>query len=60
MISKEAEGLAEGGDDAGDGFVFEDGGEAEAGVVIDGDVKGFGACAFVAIGSVAGGAYAWF
>ncbi len=60
VIGEEADGLAEGGDDAGDGFVFLDGGEAESGVVVDGDVEGLGAGAFIAIGAVAGGANTWF
>ena len=46
----------EGGACAGDLFVGTHTGKAQAGVIVDGDVKGFVAHALVAIGSVAGGA----
>lgn len=59
MLGVEGEGLDESGDDARDGLIFVDTSEAEAGVVVDRDVEGFGAGAFVAVGAVAGGAYAW-
>ena len=51
--------LVEDGEDAGSLFVREEGGEGDAGVVINGDVEGFGACARVAVCAVAGGADAW-
>jgi len=50
------EGLMEGGEDAGDFFIGKEGGKSEAGMVIDGDVEGFNACTWVAVGTVAGGA----
>lgn len=48
--------LTEGLQDAGRLFIGEQAGEAEAGMVVDGDVEGFGAGAGVAVGAVAGGA----
>jgi len=48
--------LVERGEDAGDFFVGEERGESEAGMVINGDVKGLDAGAWVAVGTVAGGA----
>ena len=57
---EEEDGLAEGGDGAWGFFVFEEGGKAEAGVVVDGDVERLSAGALVAIGPVAGGADAGF
>lgn len=56
MGGVEGEGLVEGIEGAGDFFVWEEAGEAEAGVVIDGDVKGLDACVPVALCSVARGA----
>ncbi len=55
----EGDGLVECVDHGGDFFVIIDAGKSESGVVVDGDVERFVASAFVAIGSVAGGAYAW-
>ena len=60
VAGKEVDALAEGGDGAWDFFVFEDGGETEAGVIVDGDVEGFGAGALIAIGAVTCGADARF
>ena len=48
--------LVEGGEDAGDFFIGEEGGKSEAGMIIDGDVEGLDARAWVAVGTVAGGA----
>lgn len=55
----EGDDLHEGGDDAGDFLVGMDAGEAEAGVIIDGDVERLSAGAFVAVGAIAGAANAW-
>ena len=55
---KEAEHLLEGADDAGDLLVGVDAGEAQAGVIVDGDMEGFVAGADAAIGTVAGAAHA--
>jgi hypothetical protein len=44
--------------DAGDFFIGKEGGKSEAGMIIDGDVKGLDACAWVAVGAVTGGANA--
>jgi hypothetical protein len=56
VILVKGEGLTERGEDAGGAFIGEEAGEAEAGVVIDGDVEGLDAGPWVALGSVAGGA----
>jgi len=58
VFGEEQDGLAESGDGIGDLFVWAHAGEAQAGVIVDGDVEGFVAGALVAIGSVAGGANA--
>lgn len=60
MEGIEGEGLAQGSEDGVDFFVLENAGVAESGVVIDGHMKGFVACALTTIGSVAGGAYSRF
>lgn len=60
MLGVEGEGLDEGGGDTGNSLIIVDTGEAEAGVVVDGDVEGFSAGAFIAIRSVAGTADAGF
>ena len=52
----EGEGLMEGGEHAGSFFVWEERGKSETGMVIDGDVKGLGAGARIAMGTIAGGA----
>jgi hypothetical protein len=44
------------GQDAGSFFVWEERGKSQAGVIIDGDVEGLGAGAWIAVGTVAGGA----
>ena len=41
MVLVKGDGLVEGGEDAGSFFIWEEGGESEAAVVIDGDVEGF-------------------
>jgi len=51
---EEADGLLEGVHDTGDLLVLMNAGEAEAGVIVDGDVKSFDAGTFVAVGAVAG------
>ena len=48
------QGLLEGREDAGDFFVGKKGGKSEAGMIIDGDMKGLDARARVAVGTVAG------
>jgi hypothetical protein len=58
MSLKESDGLMESGQDAGSFFIWEETRKGQAGMVIDGDVKGFSACARVALGTVAGGAHA--
>jgi hypothetical protein len=55
----EAEGLVQSVEDAGGAFVREETSEGEAGVIVDGDVETFEAGAWVALGTVAGGADAW-
>ena len=50
------EGLEQGVQGAGDFFVWEEAGEGEAGMVVDGDVEGLDAGAWIAVGAVAGGA----
>jgi hypothetical protein len=52
----ESDGLMEGGQDAGSFFIGKKTGESQSGMVIDGDVKGFGAGAWVTLGTIAGGA----
>lgn len=46
----------ESGQGAGGFFIWEEAGEGQSGMVIDGDVEGLDACARVAMGAVAGGA----
>src|SRR5687767_5951991 len=48
--------LMERGEDAGDFFVGKESGESQAGMIINGDVEGLDARAWVAVGAVAGGA----
>ena len=48
--------LVEGGQNAGSFFVWEERGKSQAGMVINGDVKGLDTGAWVAMGTVAGGA----
>jgi hypothetical protein len=50
------DGLVEGGQNAGSFFIGKKTGESQAGMVIDGDVKGLGAGAGITMGTVAGGA----
>ena len=52
----EAQGLSESGEDTGDLFIWEEAGEGEAGVVVDGDVEGFDAGVAAAFGAITGGA----
>lgn len=52
----ESQGLMEGGQDAGSFFIGEKTGESQAGMIINGDVKGLDASAWIAMGTVAGGA----
>lgn len=56
VVLIEGDRLMESGEDAGSLFVWEEAGEGEAGVVVDGDVETFEAGAWVALGFVAGGA----
>lgn len=55
----EVDGLLEGIEDAVDLFVWEEAGEGETGMIIDGDVETFDAGARVADGAIAGGTDAW-
>ena len=50
------DGLVECGQDAGGFLIGKEGGKGDAGMVIDGDVQAFDACARIAVGAVAGGA----
>jgi len=59
VIVVEADGLMESVEDAGDLFVGEQTGEGETGVIVDGDVEGLDAGAWIALGAIAGGADAW-
>ena len=52
----ELEGLLESEHDALDALIWEQAGEGQAGVIIDGDVEEFEACAAIADGTIAGGA----
>ncbi len=52
----EGDGLMESGQNAGSFFIWENGGESQAGVVVDGDVKGLDTGSRIAMGTVAGGA----
>ena len=54
MSFVEVEGLLEGRQDAGSLFVWEERGAGDAGVIVDGDVQGLGAGAWVAVGADAG------
>ena len=56
VIFVEGDGLVESGEDAPGFLVREEGGEGEAGMIVDGDVEAFDAGAWVAVGFVAGGA----
>jgi hypothetical protein len=51
----ELEGLLESEDDAGDALIWEQAGEGQAGVIIDGDVEELEAGAAIADGTIAGG-----
>lgn len=55
----EVDGLLEGIEDALDLLVWEEAGEGQTGMVIDGDVKAFDAGTRVANGPIAGGTNAW-
>ena len=55
MVVVKGDGLVEGGEDAGSFFVWEEGGEGETGMVVDGNVKRLDAGTWVALGFVAGG-----
>ena len=59
IIFVEGDSLMESIEHAGSFLIWEEGGEGEAGVVIDGDVQGLHARAGIAHGAVAGGADAW-
>jgi hypothetical protein len=48
-------GLVKGIEDAGNGFIWEEAGKGEAGVIIDGDVETFDAGVAIAQGAIAGG-----
>ena len=52
------QGLVEGGEDAGDFFIGEEGGKGDAGMIINGDVQTFHSRPRVTVGTVAGGANA--
>jgi len=55
----EAKGQVQSVEDALGAFVREETGEGEAGVIIDGDVEAFDAGAWIAEGTITGGAHAW-
>jgi hypothetical protein len=57
MQCVERDDLNKSGNDAGDLFIGMDAGEAQAGVVVDGDVERLSSGAFVAIGPIAGAAH---
>lgn len=52
----EGDGLMESGQNAGSFFIWKEGGKSQAGVVINGDVKRLDAGAWVAMGTIPGGA----
>lgn len=52
----EGDGLVESGQDVGSFFIWENGGKSQAAVVIDGDMEGLGACAWITVGAIARGA----
>ena len=52
----ESQRLMERGQDAGDFFVGKERGKSQARMIINGDVEGLDACAWIAMGTVAGGA----
>jgi len=54
----EGEGLVQGSQDAGSFFIWKETGKGQTGMVIDGDMEGFGAGAWVALGTVTGSANA--
>jgi hypothetical protein len=54
----EGDGLVESGEHTGSFFIREEGGESQAGMIINGDVKGLDTCARITMGTVAGGANA--
>ena len=56
VIFVKGDGLMEGGEDAGSFFIGKKAGKSEAGMIIDGDVEGLDAGAWIALGTVAGGA----
>ena len=56
VVLIKSQSLLESSDDAGDFFVGKEGGKSEAGMVINGDVERLDARAWVAVGTVAGGA----
>ena len=56
MSLKEGDGLMECGENTGSFFVWEERSKSQTGVVIDGDVQGLGAGAWIAMGTVTGGA----
>src|SRR5262245_52366190 len=58
MSLKEGDGLMECGENTGSFFVWEERSKSQTGVVIDGDVQGLGAGAWIAMGTVTGGANA--
>ena len=58
MSLVESDGLVERGQNAGSFFIGKETGKSQAGMIIDGDVKGLDAGAGIAVGAVAGGANA--
>jgi hypothetical protein len=55
----EGDGLVESVQDAGGFFIWEEGGKSQTGVIVDGDVEGLGASAWIAVRTVTSGANAW-
>jgi len=56
VIVIKGDSLVEGGEDGRDFFIGEETSKSEAGMIIDGDVKRLNACAWITVGTVAGGA----
>ena len=56
MSIVEGDGLVESGQDAGSFFIWKNGGESQAGVIVDGDMERLDTGAWIAMGTVAGGA----
>ena len=58
MSHVKSDGLMEGGEHAGSFFIWEEAGKSQTRMVINGDMEGLDARAWIAVGTVAGGANA--